>query len=372
MTKPKIWLSSPHMGGEELKFVQEAFDTNWIAPAGPHIGRFEEELGNYVGVSHVAALSSGTAAIHLALVVLGVSRGDEVICSSFTFAGSCNPIVYVGAKPVFVDSERETWNMDPQLLEEAIRDRKRETGKYPKAIIIVHLYGMPAKMNAILDVAKRYDIYVIEDAAEALGSSIDGKKVGSFGDIGILSFNGNKIITTSGGGAFLSTNRQWVDQAKFLSTQARDTAPYYEHSQIGYNYRLSNVSAAIGLGQLKILDEHISKRRENFQRYVESLAKNSEVSFLYEPSGHFSNRWLTTILFDEAFRREKARLRLESENIESRPLWKPMHLQPVYAGVLYYGKGVAQDLFDRGLCLPSGSNLLVDDLHRISELIHNV
>jgi dTDP-4-amino-4,6-dideoxygalactose transaminase len=358
------------MGGEEIKFVQEAFDTNWISPVGPHIQKFEEELAVYLGSKSVAALSSGTAAIHLALIILGVQRDHELICSSFTFAGSCNPIMYLGAKPVFVDSENLTWNMDPELLEEAIRDRMKKTGRKPKAIITVHLYGMPAQIDRIMAIARQYEIPVIEDAAEALGSTFQGRKLGTFGDFGILSFNGNKIITTSGGGALVSDNEAWVQKARFLATQARDPAPHYEHSEIGYNYRLSNVCAGIGRGQLLVLDERVRQRRAVYDFYVQHLGSKPGFTFLPEPEGCFSNRWLTTILVDpvgkQGVTREDIRLKLEAENIESRPLWKPMHLQPVFQGFPAFGAGVSERLFERGLCLPSGSDL---DIPRLTEIV---
>ena len=365
MKRERIWLSTPHMGGEEMKFIQEAFDTNWVSPVGPNINAFEEELAAYNGIAYCAALSSGTAAIHLALIILKVERGDEVICSTFTFSGSCNPIVYQGATPVFIDSEAETWNMDPELLKEAIEDRIRKTGKKPKAIILVHLYGMPAKIEEIMSIAREYEIPVIEDAAEALGSSYKGKKLGTFGDLGIYSFNGNKIITTSGGGALVSSNKQWIDKAKFLATQARDPAPHYQHSEIGYNYRLSNICAGIGRGQLRVLDERVRQRRENFSFYKKELGNLLGIRFCNEPKDAFSNRWLTTILIDPTQfgkTREEVRSFLEGENIETRPLWKPMHLQPVFNMALVYTKGVADGLFDQGLCLPSGSILSAEEL----------
>lgn len=360
MTNERIWLSVPHMGGEEMKFVQEAFDTNWVAPVGPNINAFEEELAAYNGIGHCAALSSGTAAIHLALIILNVKRGDEVICSTFTFSGSCNPILYQGAVPVFVDSEEETWNMDPMLLQEAVEDRIEKTGKKPKAIILVHLYGMPAKVDEIMRIARKHEIPVIEDAAEALGSSYQGKKLGTFGDLGIYSFNGNKIITTSGGGALVSENVTWIKKAKFLATQARDPAPHYQHSEVGYNYRLSNISAGIGRGQLRVLDERVKQRRSNFEFYKKELVKFSGMFFPAESIDAFSNRWLTTILIDPALfgkTREELRFELEKKNIESRPLWKPMHLQPVFKGAQSYESGTAERLFENGLCLPSSSNL---------------
>lgn len=373
MSDSKIWLSSPHMGGEEIKFIQEAFDTNWVAPVGPHINAFESELANYVGVNECSVLSSGTAAIHLALIILGVKQGDEVLCSSFTFAGTCNPIIYQGAKPVLIDSEELTWNMDPELLEQAIKDRIHKTGKKPKAIIVVHLYGMPAQIDKIMSVSKHYEIPVIEDAAEALGSAHHGKKLGSFGDISVLSFNGNKIITTSGGGALLSNNKAWIQKARFLATQARDPAPHYEHSEIGYNYRMSNICAGIGRGQLKVIDERVQQRRANYKFYKTALGQNPGISFAEEPSGYFSNRWLTTILVNpektNGIAREHIRLALEKENIESRPLWKPMHMQQVFKDCPAYLTGTSQRFFQEGLCLPSGSNLTVKELTQVTNVI---
>lgn len=375
MNKPKIWLSSPHMGGKEQEFVKDVFDTNWIAPLGPHVDGFEKDLCAYTGVNNAAALSSGTAAIHLALIMLGVQRGDYVLCQSFTFSGSANPIAYLGAIPVFIDSEPDTWNMCPQHLEMAIKDLHQK-GIKPKAVIPVHLYGMPAKINQIITVAKQYQIPVIEDAAESLGSTINGKACGTFGDIGILSFNGNKIITTSGGGALISNNEADVTKARFLATQARDAAPHYQHSQIGYNYRMSNVCAAIGRGQMLVLPERIKQRRANHAWYKEAFKNITGIKFLAEPSGTFCNRWLTCILVDpnktEGITREDIRLTLEKENIESRPLWKPMHLQPVFANAPFYGDGTSDKLFEYGLCLPSGSNLTDIDLKRVTESIKSI
>jgi len=367
--KEKIWLSSPHMTGEEKKYIDEAFTTNWIAPLGPNVDRFEKTLANYLSVKGCTALSSGTAAIHLALIVLGVKPGDEVICSSFTFAASANPVVYLGATPVFVDSEPETWNMDPVLLEEAIEDRIK-IGKKPKAIIFVHLYGMPARIFEIKKVSEKFNIPLIEDAAEAIGSEYSNKKCGSFGDIGILSFNGNKIITTSGGGALVSDNKDYVDHARFLSTQAADKAIHYQHSQIGYNYRLSNVLAGIGLGQLEVLNSRVDGRRKVFSRYVDALSSIEGIKFHMEPDSKYkSNRWLTTIVIDSDYTdgktREDIRLGLEKENIESRPLWKPLHIQPVFLSCPSYINDVSYNLFVNGLCLPSGSNLSDNDLDRI-------
>ena len=364
----KIWLSSPHMGGSEFEFVKEAFDTNWIAPLGPHVDGFEKDLCLFTGAKNAAALNTGTAAIHLALILLGVGPGDEVICQSFTFSASANPIIYQGAIPVFIDSEPETWNMNAEYLRIAIKDRISK-GKKPKAIIPVHLYGMPAKMEEIITIAHEFEIPVIEDAAESLGSLLNGKACGTFGDVGILSFNGNKIITTSGGGALISDNEHYTKQARFLATQARDAAPHYQHSHIGYNYRMSNVSAGIGRGQMMVLNDRVTKRRYNYDYYTKHLAGQDGVTFLHEPVGHFSNRWLTTILVNASktngITNEEIRVALEKQNIESRPLWKPMHLQPVFAGVAFYGDGTAEYLFKNGLCLPSGSNLSDADLSRV-------
>lgn len=371
---PKIWLSSPHMGGEEFEYVKEAFDTNWIAPLGPHVNGFEEDIAKRLGEGvHVAALSAGTAALHLALIQLGVQYGDEVICQSLTFSASANPIKYQGATPVFVDSEQDTWNMDPNALREAIRDRF-SNGKKPKAIIVVHLYGMPAKMDEILAVAKEFQIPVIEDAAEALGSTYKGRAVGTFGDFGILSFNGNKIITTSGGGALVSRNENAIKHTRFLATQARDTAPHYQHSHVGYNYRMSNVCAGIGRGQIEVLNERVARRRAINLYYREALMNLAGISFLTEPSPFFfSNFWLTTIIVDNpVIMRDDIRLALEARNIESRPLWKPMHLQPVFEGTLFYGNGTAEKLFEKGLCLPSGSNLTNADQERVIKVIKNL
>lgn len=371
--KQKIYLSSPHMSGEEMKYINEAFSTNWIAPLGPNVDKFEKDLSAYLSVDSCAALSSGTAAIHLALIVLGVRNGDEVICSSFTFAASANPIVYLGATPVFVDSEAETWNMDPVLLEEAIIDRIK-VGKKPKAIIVVHLYGMPAKITEIKAIAIKYNIPLIEDAAEAIGSEYNGQKCGSFGDINILSFNGNKIITTSGGGAIASDNKEYVDHARFLSTQAADKAVHYQHSQIGYNYRLSNILAGIGIGQLEVIEKRVASRRKIFSGYLETLSAIEGIKFNMEPDSKFkSNRWLTTIVIDPDLTggttREDIRLALEKENIESRPLWKPLHIQPVFLSCPSYINDVSYNLFINGLCLPSGSNLPEADLKRVTDCI---
>lgn len=364
--KERLFLSPPHMGGLEQVYVKEAFDSNWVAPTGPNLAMFENELATYLSEEvSVAALSSGTAAIHLALVILGVKQGDEVLCSTFTFSGSCNPIVYQGATPVFVESESDTWNMDPEYLREAIEDRIRKTGSKPKAVIIVHLYGMPAKLQELLAVASEYEIAVIEDAAEALGSEYKGRKCGTFGDFGILSFNGNKIITTSGGGALVSKNTKWIEKAKFLATQARDAAPHYQHSEIGFNYRLSNICAGIGRGQLKVLQDRVMGRREVFERYKKQL---NPLNVLFQTEGidSFSNRWLTTLLFrNSEISHEGIRLALENENIESRPLWKPMHLQPVFKSAPFYGNGASEIFFKNGICLPSGTNMSDEDWNRI-------
>ena len=369
----KIWLSSPHLSDNERKYVNEAFDSNWIAPVGPHINSFEEKISKISNDSHVAVLNSGTAAIHLALILLDVRRDDNVLCSSFTFAASTNPIVYLGAKPVFIDSEKDTWNMCPILLENAIIELSLKDEK-PKAIILVHLYGYPAKMNEILAISKKYSIPLIEDAAEAIGSSYNGIPLGTFGDLGVFSFNGNKIITTSSGGAILSSNKKFIDKAKFLSTQARDEYPHYEHSEIGYNYRMSNICAAIGLGQIEVLKERVDKRRYIFDFYKEKLSDIKEIKFVDDVPGFYSNRWLTTILFkkDAAINRESMRLHLLKDNIESRPLWKPMHLQPVFKKYQVFENGISEDLFDRGLCLPSGSNMNEEDLMRVIRQIKMV
>jgi len=375
MNKPKIWLSSPHMSGKEFEYVKEAFDTNWIAPLGPHVDGFEKDLCEFTGSKNAAALSAGTAAIHLALIILGVKAGDEVICQSFTFSASANPIVYQGASPIFIDSEKDTWNMCPIHLRNAIEDRIAK-GKKPKAIIPVHLYGMPAKMDEIIAIANEFDIPIIEDAAEGLGAHIDGKACGTFGHLGVLSFNGNKIITTSGGGALISENEDYIRQARFLATQARDAAPHYQHSHIGYNYRMSNVCAAIGRGQMTVLQDRVNQRRLNFKLYSEHLANISGITFLHEPSGYYSNRWLTTILVDPSktngLTREDIRLALEKENIESRPLWKPMHMQPIFENFPFYGDGTAEKLFEQGLCLPSGSNLAENELLEVVKIIKSL
>jgi dTDP-4-amino-4,6-dideoxygalactose transaminase len=372
MNQDKIWLSSPHMGGNEQKFIDQAFKENWIAPLGPNVAGFEVDLQNYLSEdSYVSALSSGTAALHLGLIQLGVQAGDEVICQTFTFSASANPIVYQGAVPVFVDSEEETWNICPLALEEAIIDRIQK-GKKPKAIIAVHLYGMPFKVDEVLAIAKKYEIPVLEDSAEALGSTFKEQKCGTFGTISVLSFNGNKIITTSGGGALVTKSKKIKENTIFLATQARDNAPHYQHSHIGYNYRMSNICAGIGRGQMEILDNHIAKRREMNYFYQSIFSSIDSVSVFTEPnSDYYSNHWLSTILLPDYKTREALRLAFEKENIETRPLWKPMHLQPIFKDCLYYGNNKAEMLFERGLCLPSGSNLTASDKERIAVVIRD-
>jgi dTDP-4-amino-4,6-dideoxygalactose transaminase len=379
MNKSKIWLSSPHIGNNELQYVNEAFATNWIAPLGPHVNAFEQALQEQTQTKHAAALSSGTSAIHLALILLGVKYGDTVFCQSITFSASANPIAYQGATPVFIDSEKDTWNMDPSLLKIALQEAKQNEN-LPKAIIPVHLYGMPAKMSEIIAIANEYGVPVIEDAAEALGASINGKSCGSFGTFGVLSFNGNKIITTSGGGALLSEDAEMIEKARFLATQARDAAPHYQHTHIGYNYRMSNVLAGIGRGQLEVLNDRVAARRKNYERYRQFFSKynNSgfEIQFQEELVGYFSNRWLTCILVDpvknKGLTREVIRLAMDAENIETRPLWKPMHQQPVFASAKSYLNGFSDNLFENGLCLPSGSNLTEEEFSRIFDCLDTI
>ncbi len=366
----KIWLASPNMGGNEMKYVQEAYDTNWVAPLGANVDGFEDDLKNCTNTADVAVLTTGTAAIHLALIILGVKHGDEVLTSSLTFAASANPITYVGATPIFIDSEKDTWNMNPQLLEKAIIERI-DNGKKPKAIILVHLYGMPAKLDQIMDIAYKYDIPLIEDAAESLGSKYKGKMLGTYGIMGILSFNGNKIITTSGGGALMSNNEEYIKKSRFLATQARDEAPHYQHSEIGYNYRMSNIIAGIGRGQMEVLPQRVEKKREIFAFYKELFANMPEVTLLEEPNKDFySNYWLTSIIIESENKdREGLRLALEADNIEARPLWKPMHLQPVFADAPAYEDGTSEFLFNNGLCMPSDSNMTEDDRVRITKVV---
>ena len=374
MTKPKIWLSSPHMGGNEQKYVHEAFDSNWIAPLGPNVNGFENDLQDYLGQNcFVGALSSGTAAVHLGLILLGVKAGDEVICQSMTFSASANPILYLGATPVFVDSEIDTWNLCPIALEEAILDRIIK-GKKPKVIVAVHLYGVPYKIDEIREISEKYEIPILEDSAEAIGSSYKGQKCGTFGDIGVFSFNGNKVITTSGGGGIITKTKELKEKALFYSTQSRDVAPHYQHSEIGYNYRMSNICAGIGRGQMEVLDHHIDLRRKMHAFYVDLFEEIPGISvFKAANEDCFANYWLSSILIEpkltNGIDREAVRMAFEAENIESRPLWKPMHLQPIFAEYPYYGNNVAESLFEKGLCLPSGSNLTDEDRTRISQVI---
>ena len=371
----RILLSLAQMGGGEQKYIQEAFDTNWIVPLGPNVNGFENDLKKFLGQNRsVVALSAGTAAIHLGLLQLGISEGDEVICQSFTFAASANPIKYLGAKPIFVDSEEDTWNISPEWLEKAIIDRKSATGKYPKAIIPVHLYGMPAKMDAICAIANKYNIPIMEDAAEAIGSTFKNRQCGTFGEFGALSFNGNKMITTSGGGALICRTEEEAKQTMFFATQARENRPYYYHEHIGYNYRMSNICAGIGRGQMKVLDHHIARRRAIHTLYTELLTECEGISVKQNPSTDFdSNFWLTCIEVDPAKCNGKTaddiRLHLESHNIESRLLWRPMHMQPVFADCPYYGDGTSERIFERGLCLPSGSSLTDEQITFVADTI---
>ena len=370
--KPRIFLSYVDMGGTEKQWVDEAFRSEWIVPLGPNVDEFEHRLEKYLGAPYVVALSAGTAAIHLGLVAAGVETGDEVICQSFTFAASANPIIYQGAKPVFVDSEPNSWNISPELLEEAIIDRKRQTGRYPKAIIPVHLYGMPAKMDEIMAIADKYGITVVEDAAEALGSEYKGKKCGLFGRFGCLSFNGNKIITTSGGGALICHSEEEAARVKFYATQAREPRPYYYHEIIGFNYRLSNVCAGIGCGQMDVLAEHVERRKANHKFYTEAFAGIEGLTVQQNPGEEFdSNFWLSTVLIDPSTEKdpETARRLMADALIETRRLWRPMHMQPVYKDAPYYGGDCCESLFDRGLCLPSGSNLSEDDLQCVADVL---
>lgn len=373
MKQDKIWLSPPHLSNKESVYVQDALDSNWVAPLGPYVNKMESELARISQTKSAALLSSGTAAIHLALRLLNISSGDRVLCQSFTFSGSANPILYEKAIPVFVDSEPETWNMCPKALHKAIQTNIQK-GNKPKAIIVVHLYGMPAKIHEIKTLASNYQIPIIEDAAEALGATYFGKPCGGLTDIGILSFNGNKLITTSGGGALLSNNETLVTKARFLASQAKEPLPHYEHKELGFNYRLSNISAAIGVAQLEVLEERVAARRHNFEFYKKVLSGISEISLLEEKEGFYSNRWLTCVLIDEKSKVSPTQIReaLEQENIESRPLWKPMHMQPLFKDSLYFGDRVAENLFHRGLCLPSGSNLSSEQLHRVVSVIKSL
>lgn len=376
MAENRIWLSTPHMGGNEQKYVQEAFDSNWIAPMGPNLAIFERNLENYLVSGHVAVLNSGTAAIHLGLILLGIKTGDEVLCQSMTFSASANPILYLGAVPVFIDSEPETWNLCPIALETAILDRIAK-GKKPKVIIAVDLYGTPYKIEEIRIIANQYSISILEDSAEALGSSYKGQKCGTFGDISVFSFNGSKVVTTSGGGAIVTNSEVLKERAIFLATQSRDNSPHYQHSEIGYNYRMSNICAAIGRGQMEVLDAHVFLRRTMHEFYVDLFSTIEGVTVFTVPNDNFfSNYWLSTVLIDPTktlgITREKLRLVLEEANIESRPLWKPMHLQPIFSNYPYYGNGVSEMLFANGLCLPSSSNLTVEDRNRIKSIVLNL
>ncbi len=382
--KNRIWLSLAHMSGREQEFIQEAFDTNWVVPLGPNVNAFEKSLQDFLigngelkvenEDKRVVALSAGTAALHLGLILLGVGEGDEVICQSFTFSASANPIAYQGATPVFVDSEGDTWNMDPELLEMAIKDRLEKTGRLPKAIIPVHLYGMPGRMDEIMEVANRYGIPVLEDSAEALGSEYKGRKCGTFGEFAALSFNGNKMITTSGGGALVCPCEERAKRALFYATQAREQAPHYQHEKIGYNYRMSNICAGIGRGQMFVLEEHVARRREIHDLYVRLLDRVTGVKVMCQPEGgdFNSNYWLTCITVEPevvGFTREDVRLALDADNIESRPLWKPMHLQPVFKNAPFYGNGTSERLFEIGLCLPSGPTLTNQDVERVVQVV---
>ena len=382
--KPRIWLSLAHMCGREQEFIQEAFDTNWVVPLGPNVNAFEEVLRDFVIENgelkiknedkRVVALSAGTAALHLGLILLGIEEGDEVICQSFTFSASANPIAYQGATPVFVDSEQDTWNMDPGLLVEAIKDRLEKIGRLPKAIIPVHLYGMPGRMDEIMEVANRYGIPVLEDSAEALGSEYKGRKCGTFGEFAALSFNGNKMITTSGGGALVCPCEERAKRALFYATQAREQAPHYQHEKIGYNYRMSNICAGIGRGQMFVLEDHVARRREIHDLYVRVLDGVKGVKVMCQPEGgdFNSNYWLTCITVEPevaGFTREDVRLALDADNIESRPLWKPMHLQPVFKNAPFYGNGTSERLFEVGLCLPSGPTLVNEDIERVVQVV---
>ena len=376
----RLFLSPPHLGRHEMNYVHKAIEDNWVAPVGPNLTGFEADICQATGAAHCVALSSGTAAIHLGLILLGVGPGDEVLCPSFTFVATANPILYLGATPVFVDSEPDTWNLCPERLREAIVDRLAK-GKKPKALLLVHLYGMPAKLTEIMAIAAEYGLPVLEDAAEALGSSFNKQPLGSFGTVGVFSFNGNKILTTSGGGALVTNDAALAQKTRFLATQAKDDAPHYQHSEVGYNYRLSNVLAGIGRGQMGLLDERVKRRREIFAWYHEHLARlpGLSVALAPEPAGSRSNRWLTTILLNASDSQdagsqplitpETVRLQLETHNVESRPLWKPLHLQPLFQSAPMYGGAVCADLFARGLCLPSGTAMTDVELHRVADAL---
>ncbi|MGN7229566.1 DegT/DnrJ/EryC1/StrS family aminotransferase [Priestia megaterium] len=371
MTKSRIYLSPPHMSGDEQGYIHEAFKSNWIAPLGPNVDGFEKEIASYVGVSEAVAVSSGTAAIHLALSLLGVTKGDTVFCSTLTFIASANPIIYQGAEPIFIDSEPETWNMSPQALKRALQDASIE-GALPKAVIVVNLYGQSAKMDEILSLCNQYNIPVIEDAAESLGSTYKGKASGTFGKFGVYSFNGNKIITTSGGGMLVSNDVAALQKARFLATQARDSAPHYQHSQLGYNYRMSNILAGVGRAQLQVLENRVEARRQVFERYYQELAGLTGITFMPELSNTKTNRWLTVLTINEKEAGISAAQLVQAftkQNIEARPVWKPLHMQPLFQGARYYphseSDDVAQQLFQTGICLPSGSNMTEDDQNRV-------
>jgi pyridoxal phosphate-dependent aminotransferase EpsN len=373
VTRERIFLSPPHLSGLEPQYVAQAFDTNWVTPLGPHVDAFEREFAEAVGATHAVALSSGTAGLHLALILAGVRPGDEVLASTLTFVASVNPILYLGATPVFIDSDRTSWNMDPALLAEALAQRAR-AGRLPKAVMVVHLYGQSADLDPIAGACARYGVALIEDAAEALGATYKGRSPGTVGAIGVYSFNGNKIITTGGGGMLVTDNAAWAAQARKLATQARDPAPHYEHSEVGYNYRLSNVLAGIGRGQLRVLHDRVSARRRNFAFYADALGHLPGIEFMPEAAWGTHTRWLTTLTIDDrqfGVDRERVRLALEAEAIEARPVWKPMHLQPLYAQRATIGGSVAADLFARGLCLPSGSNLSEADLERVVDVFRS-
>lgn len=375
MTNSKIYLSPPHMSGDEKRYIDEAFETNWIAPLGPNVDAFEKELASYVGVSEAVAVSSGTAAIHLALSLLEVTKGDIVFGSTLTFVASANPIIYQGAEPVFIDSEPETWNMSPEALKRALQDAFIQ-GKLPKAVIVVNLYGQSAKMDQILSLCNQYNVPVIEDAAESLGSTYKGKASGSFGKFGVYSFNGNKIITTSGGGMLVSNDIDALQKARFLATQARDSAPHYQHSQLGYNYRMSNILAGVGRAQLQVLENRVETRRKIFERYYQELSGLSGIAFMPELSNTKTNRWLTVLTVNEKEAGTSAAELVQAfteQNIEARPVWKPLHMQPLFKGARYYShdenKDVAQQLFKTGICLPSGSSMTEGEQNKVIECL---
>jgi pyridoxal phosphate-dependent aminotransferase EpsN len=368
---PRIYLSPPHLSGLELAYIQQAFASNWVAPVGENLARFEQAVCNVTQAKYALALNAGTAAIHLGLRALGVGAGDIVICPSFTFIATANPILYLGATPIFIDSEAETWNISPEYLEKALIDCKQKN-KLPKAIIVVHLYGQAAQMYEIQQIAQHYQIPILEDSAEALGSTYQGRALGTLGDIGIYSFNGNKIITTSAGGMLVTDSKEIYEKSLFRATQAKEKAPHYQHNELGYNYRLSNILAGIGCGQMEVLPERIRQRRSIYTLYQQFLANELAVTFLTEMPDSFSNRWLTCVLFRDEPQREQVRLALSDENIEARPLWKPLHLQPLFQDFHYYGAQIAESLFEKGLCLPSGSQLQTEDIVRITEIVRSV